>query len=366
MGFCSRSRRPRRCLAGGGVSIDHRGRLWRVRRVPDIRSIFDGTSAGRSIDHIGAFLSCPRHEATRVIAGTGSLIHSPADGAARLAHARLSVAAASRERHRRHRRRVSYTRPLRSLPSNAPAFSHVLTVMDASWMDVVQERSQFLFLQLWSIRDWVINARPFIYLAFTAFAVTDERIRKLCMVAALVGAAGLAVAFIGGLIGPVAILVQGQAWRWVWIGVFVSAALAPFTLLRVWRDEKCGPLCALLMVSGWTLPGVDGMACASLGLIFWLVRAHMSSRSGISFSMGIRCAWRRHRDVDFGEMLGHRLAPDSSIGTCALRLGASTRYFRVEDPGRAARCAGLVGTSESGGRHGCPWSSRLCLPHSRC
>ena len=166
---------------------------------------------------------------------------------------------------------------------NAPAFSHFLSVMDASWTDVVQERSQFLFLQLWSIRDWAVNGRPFIFLAFTAFAVTDERIRKLCIVAALVGAAGLAVAFIGGLIGPVALLVQGQAWRWVWIGIFISAALAPSTLLQVWRNEKCGPLCALLMVLGWTLPGVDGMASASLGLIFWVTRAHMSSRLASRF-----------------------------------------------------------------------------------
>ena len=125
-------------------------------------------------------------------------------------------------------------------------------------MDVVRERSQFLFLQLWSVRDWDINTQPFIYLAFTAIAVPDQRIRKLCVAAALVGAAGLAVALIGGLIGPVAILVQGQAWRWVWITVFVSALLVPVTALQVWRDEKCGPLCALLLVSGWTLPGVDG------------------------------------------------------------------------------------------------------------
>jgi hypothetical protein len=173
---------------------------------------------------------------------------------------------------------VLVTLTLAVLAVKAPAFSHVLTVMDGSWTDVVQERSQFLFLQLWSIRDWAVNARPFIFLAITALTATDERIRKLCMVAALVGGAGLAVAFIGGLIGPVALLVQGQAWRWVWIGVFVSAALAPFTLLQVWRDEKCGPLCALLMTLGWTLPGVDGMACASLGLIFWVARAHMSSR----------------------------------------------------------------------------------------
>jgi hypothetical protein len=160
----------------------------------------------------------------------------------------------------------------------APAFSPVLTVMDASWTDVVQERSQFLFLQLWSIRDWAVNGRPFIYLAFTALAATDARIRKLCKIGALVGGAGMAVAIIGGLIGPVGLLVQGQAWRWVWIGVFVSAALAPFTLFQVWRDEKCGPLCALLMVLGWTLPGVQGTACVSIALIFWLVRAHVSPR----------------------------------------------------------------------------------------
>ena len=178
------------------------------------------------------------------------------------------------------------------LAINLPTASQVLTVIDAPWLDVVRERSQFLFLQLWSIHDWNVNALPFISLGFTAIAVADDRIRKLCAAAARVGAAGLAVAFIGGLIGPVAILVQGQAWRWVWISVFVSAAIVPFTAFQVWRDEKCGPLCALLMVSGWTLPGVDGMACVSLGLIFWVVRAHMSSRlasrfRGISAALGV-------------------------------------------------------------------------------
>jgi hypothetical protein len=166
---------------------------------------------------------------------------------------------------------------------NAPAVSQVLTVMDAPWLVVARERSQFLFLQLWSIDDWNINAQPFISLGLTAIAVADERIRKLCAAAALVGAAGLAVAFIGCLIGPIAILVQGQGWRWVWIAVFVSAALVPFTALQVWRDEKCGPLCALLLVSGWTLPGVGGTVCISLALFFWLARARISSRPAAYF-----------------------------------------------------------------------------------
>jgi hypothetical protein len=167
--------------------------------------------------------------------------------------------------------------------ANLPLASHVLTVMDAAWLEVVRERSQFLFLQLWSIHDWEVNARPFIYLAFTAIAVPDERIRKLCAAAALVGATGLAVAFIAGLLDPVAILVQGQAWRWVWITVFTGALLLPVTVLQVWRDDRCGPLCAILLVSGWTLSVVNGMACVSLALLFWLSRTYIGARAAIYF-----------------------------------------------------------------------------------
>jgi hypothetical protein len=166
---------------------------------------------------------------------------------------------------------------------NLPTDSHILSVMDTPWLDVVRERSQFLFLQLWSIHDWGINARPFISLGFTAIAVVDDRIRKLCAAAMLVGATGLAVAFIGGLIGPVAILVQGQAWRWVWITVFIGASLVPLTALQVWHDRKAGPLCALLLVSGWTLPGIDGTVCISLALFFWLSRAQVSSHLATYF-----------------------------------------------------------------------------------
>jgi hypothetical protein len=156
--------------------------------------------------------------------------------------------------------------------------AHMLTVMDASWLAVVRERSQFLFLELWSIRDWCTNAQPFISLAFTAIAVTGDRVRKLCAVAALAGAAGLAIALINVLVAPVAILMQGQAWRWAWIAVFIGAALVPITALRVWSDDKCGRLCVLLLVMGWTIPGIAGTACLAPALILWLARAQISSR----------------------------------------------------------------------------------------
>jgi hypothetical protein len=162
--------------------------------------------------------------------------------------------------------------------TNVAWLSHVLPVMDPAWLDIVRERSQFLFLQLWSFRDWKLNAHPFFYLAFTALAMPDMRVRKLCLAAALVGAAGLGVALVASFIGPVAFLVQGQAWRWVWISAFVAALLLPATVLTIWRDYKCGPLCSILLVSGWTLSAVDGTACVSLAMVLWVMRANIGSK----------------------------------------------------------------------------------------
>jgi hypothetical protein len=159
--------------------------------------------------------------------------------------------------------------------------SNLFPVMNAAWLNVVQERSQFLFLKLWSFRDWELNARPFFYLAFIVLAIEDVRIRKICIAAALVGATGLTVALIANVVGPVAILVQGQAWRWVWITAAVSALLLPVTVVEIWQNKKCGPLCAILLISGMTWPVVDGTACVSLSLIIWLIRSNIPNRAAI-------------------------------------------------------------------------------------
>ncbi len=162
--------------------------------------------------------------------------------------------------------------------TSIPLVGKLLPIMDSAWLGVVQERSQFLFLQLWSFRDWELNARPFLCLAFISLANRDVRIRRLCLAAAVVAAAGMVVALIGGTIGPVALLVQGQAWRWVWIAVFLSALLLPATLFEIWPDKKCGLLCAVLLILGFTLPASAGTACASLAIIFWLMRSRISAR----------------------------------------------------------------------------------------
>jgi hypothetical protein len=175
------------------------------------------------------------------------------------------------------------TLAIASVAANAAWTSPVLPMMDPTWSGVVQERSQFLFLQLWSFRDWTLNARPFFCLALTALAVRDQRIQKLCVAAAIVGATGLAVAAVASLIGPIALLLQGQAWRWVWITVFISILLLPATVLQIWRDKNCGPLCSLLLIGGWTLTATYGLACVSLALVLWVTRTTIGNRTARLF-----------------------------------------------------------------------------------
>jgi hypothetical protein len=159
-----------------------------------------------------------------------------------------------------------------------PSVEHVFTIMDAGWLEVTQARSRFLFLQLWSIDDWCLNARPFVSLVASALVLSDPRLRRLCFAGLLVGATGLAVALIASLIGPLAILVQGQAWRWVWVTSFASVLLLAPTAMEAWRDERCGSLCAILLICAWTLPVPASLMCGALTTVLWSIRRYLTTR----------------------------------------------------------------------------------------
>jgi hypothetical protein len=152
-----------------------------------------------------------------------------------------------------------------------------LGVMDPNWLDMVRERSLFVFLQLWRPADWETNARPFISLALGMLVISDARVRALCAAAMTVGATGLAIAFIAGVIGPTAILLQGQAWRWAWVTGLASVLLLAPTVLRVWRFQRCGVLCAALLLVSWLVPALHGVYFTAAALCLWCCRRHISA-----------------------------------------------------------------------------------------
>jgi hypothetical protein len=150
--------------------------------------------------------------------------------------------------------------------------AHVFAVMDPSWLEVVRERSQFLLLQFWRGTDWSANARPFLSLSLSVLTIDRATPRKAGATAILVGATGLIIACIASLVGPVSVLLQGQAWRWVWITSLTSVLLLAPTLRALWRADGCGTLCTLLVICGWGFSASVGSVFLALAFTLWLQR----------------------------------------------------------------------------------------------
>jgi hypothetical protein len=164
----------------------------------------------------------------------------------------------------------------------APGARQVIHAIDPAWLEVVRERSQFLFLQLWETKDWELNARPFLSLALSALIIRSMPVRGLCVAALCVGAAGFAIAAIACFgAPPVAILLQGQSWRWVWIAAMASVVLIPATCIEAWRDERGGPLSALLLLAAWTFPIHGSGFMLPAALATWVVREHLTPRAAV-------------------------------------------------------------------------------------
>jgi hypothetical protein len=162
--------------------------------------------------------------------------------------------------------------------ATAPQWTpHMLRLMDPNWLDMVRERSQFVFLQLWRLVDWESNARPFVSLALGLLVLRDERVRTLIAAAMIVGAAGLAIALVAGVVGPAAVFLQGQAWRWTWVTGLVSVLMLAPTALQIWRCERCGPLCAALLLVGWLVSSVNGVYLMAAALPLWYGRKHITA-----------------------------------------------------------------------------------------
>jgi hypothetical protein len=174
------------------------------------------------------------------------------------------------------------------MPRWAPGF---LSVMDASWVEMVRERSQFVFLQLWRTEDWATNIRPLISLMLSLLVLRESRITAVLAGALIVGSAGLAIAFIASGIGPVAILLQGQAWRWVWVPATIGLLVLAPAVSRLWREDECGRLCAVLLLGSFMVSIDESVFCAGGALSLWLARRHITVRAapylrGVAIALG--------------------------------------------------------------------------------
>ena len=162
-------------------------------------------------------------------------------------------------------------------------------LMQDEWLDVTRQRSAFLFTDRWRPADWEIQSLVLLTLLLCSAALPSGAARKLAASALCVGLAGLVLAVACSSLMEVKILLQGQPWRWLWIGRVLATALLPLLVIGLWRRGVAGRSAAMLLSAAWLVSGTGsfrevppiGVAglLSLLALLIWVMRASITKDS---------------------------------------------------------------------------------------
>jgi hypothetical protein len=162
-------------------------------------------------------------------------------------------------------------------------------LMQDEWLDVTRQRSAFLFTDRWRSGDWEIQSLVLLTLLLGTRTFPSGAARKAAASALCVGLAGLVLAVVCSTLVDAKILLQGQPWRWLWIGRVLATALLPLLVIHLWRCGVAGRSAAMLLSAAWLLSGTGsfrevppigvGGLLALLALLIWLMRASITKDS---------------------------------------------------------------------------------------
>jgi len=161
--------------------------------------------------------------------------------------------------------------------------------MRGNWLEATRLRSLFLFTDNWGAGDWEIATQILLTLLLGIAALPKDHAQRALVSALFVGAIGLVLAIVSSQLLELKVLLQGQPWRWMWLGRFFATVLLPLILVTIWREGPAGRSAAMLLASAWLLGGlgslrdvppvgVSGLLCL-LSLVVWHARASLKGRS---------------------------------------------------------------------------------------
>lgn len=171
---------------------------------------------------------------------------------------------------------------------------------DAAWWPMV-DRADHLLLTDWTLDDWSRTATLFTTLGIAAirFRGVPQRLVLGLLIACV---STLLLAWIGGDLLKIALIVQGQAWRSLWLATAISALILPWAVATCWRGQMMDRCAALLLITAWVLgptslalwfsiPAVIAIACSGLRIPERYAR-HGMLGAGILLVVTILCvAW---------------------------------------------------------------------------
>ncbi len=133
-----------------------------------------------------------------------------------------------------------------AIPANSPLR------MDEQWLSLFNQRQPFLFIAQWTAQDW---ARTAVHLTtlLVGFAVFPRGSAPslLCLGSTMIGLAGLLLSAIAGDVLHIALILQSQPWRWLWLAAVLSVILIGPIATSCWHTGLLGRIAVALLAVVW-------------------------------------------------------------------------------------------------------------------
>jgi hypothetical protein len=177
---------------------------------------------------------------------------------------------------------------------------------DADWLQLVMDRSPYLFVLNWQPDDWARATVTLATLIVGLYTATGPQARSLCRAALFTTAAGLLLTFIACDELHLVLVTQIQPWRWQWLGTVTAALLLPLIVRTRWQTDVIGRATVLLLVAAWIFAANEFAVVAALAALVSLALARRLTPSearlvlsGACGLLAIAIVWRIASNLEF-------------------------------------------------------------------
>lgn len=169
-----------------------------------------------------------------------------------------------------------------------PLAARLLTPIEATWRQIL-DTNFYLFPSAWPPEAWAPTAAHAATLAFMALNATG-RVRALFAAALVTGLGGVAASLLLGDGLSLALVVQAQPWRALWLMCALALATLPLCLLTLCRGGPLARVAVPALAIAWLAADTPAVAlaaaAAALGLAFLDGRSTVAVRPAF-----IAAAW---------------------------------------------------------------------------
>lgn len=145
---------------------------------------------------------------------------------------------------------------------------------DEVWLHLLQSGLKYLWISEWTLLTWSPELVSIITLMIGLLVLERSHARSLSGATLVAAVGGIALNYVAGDLLHVALVVQAQPYRCLWLSTLMSFLLLPLIVHRTWLRGTHGRSAALLLVAAWLCmsepygAGIAGLAfLASAGAV---------------------------------------------------------------------------------------------------